>query len=205
MNSNYAVMPLTLEDLEDLLGLHALYLNYGDGIRAHFAQALADPNTVAVKCVYQGQMIGLDLYVRGIYLSGGHPDLCAAVRAAAGDGVVYTGDALLVVPQHRHRGVDTAMASVCRNALAARGANWVLYELWVHPDGQIPAHRSVERYRRVTDLGFHPDFYKDFDHFGYYCPICGEKCKCAAHLYLCKIDGSGKDDLPCETQASAPE
>jgi hypothetical protein len=51
----------------------------------------------------------------------------------------------------------------------------------------VPAHRTVERFDHVTDLGLHRDFYVDFDHYGYYCPICGVKCRCAAHLYLCRV------------------
>ena len=114
-------------------------------------------------------------------------DLCEQVRMLAGDAVVYTGDALLVVPEFRKQGVDRAMLEACRARLRERGATYVLYELWVHPDGRVPARHTVERYRQVIDLGLHRDFYVDFDHYGYYCPICGQKCKCSAHLYLCRV------------------
>jgi len=174
-------------DLEELIRLHAQYLNYGDGIYAHFQAALADQRTVAVKCVHAGRMVGLDIYTRGIALSGGHPDLCAQVRALAGDAVVYTGDALLVVPEYRGRGIDRAMLEASRERLRQQGATYVLYELWVHPDGRVPARHTVERYAQVIDLGLHRDFYVDFDHYGYFCPICGEKCRCSAHLYLCRV------------------
>ena len=102
--------------------------------------------------------------------------------------MVYTGDALLVVPDFRGRGVDAAMLAACRERMRATGVQFVLYELWVHPDGRMPAHRTVERYAHVLDLGLHRDFYVDFDHYGYYCPICGGKCRCSAHLYLCRVD-----------------
>ena len=187
MAASLAIRPMTEADLAELVRLHEMYLNYGEGIRAHFAQVLADPQSVAVKCVAGGHMVGLDIYTRGVALSGGHEALCVRVREAAGDALVYTGDALLVGPKWRGQGVDAAMLAESRRLLALRGAAYVLYELWVHPDGRIPAHRTVERYQHVIDLGLHRDFYVDFDHYGYYCPICGAKCRCAAHLYLCRL------------------
>jgi len=187
LTGEFSIQPMLFEDLDELVALHAQYLNYGSGIHAHFEQALSDPDTVAVKCMYGGRMVGLDIYTRGIALSGGHPELCAEIRDIAAGAVVYTGDALLVVPEYRKLGMDEAMLTACRKRLQARGAEFVLYELWVHPDGRIPAHHTVEHYEYTIDLGLHPDFYVDFDHYGYFCPICGEKCKCSAHLYLCRV------------------
>ena len=91
MECDWDIRPMEPADLEELIRLHAQYLNYGDGIYAHFQAALADQRTVAVKCVHAGRMVGLDIYTRGIALSGGHPDLCAQVRALAGDAVVLQG------------------------------------------------------------------------------------------------------------------
>lgn len=187
MDADLRICPMVEADLDELVRLHELYLNYGEGIRTHFEGVLRDPASVAVKCEVGGRMVGLDIYTCGVALSGGHEALCARVRQAVGDAVVYTGDALLVVPERRGQGVDAAMLAESRRLLRERGAEYVLYELWVHPDGRVPAHRTVERYQHVTDLGLHRDFYVDFDHYGYYCPICGEKCRCAAHLYLCRI------------------
>ena len=188
VDAEWKIETLRMEDLPELTRLHAAYLNYGEGIEKHFHAVLADPETVAVKCSVNGEMIGLDIYTWGIALSGGHAALCAQIAELAGNATVYTGDALLVVPMWRRRGVDEAMLEACRQRLRERGAEYALYELWVHPDGRIPAHRTVERYEHVMDLGLHRQFYTNFDHFGYYCPICGEKCRCSAHLYLCRVD-----------------
>lgn len=187
MAGELRIRTLTAGDIDELVRLHGLYLNFGEGVRAHFAQVLSDSASVAVQCEANGQMIGLDIYTRGIALSGGHGDLCARVRALAGEATVYTGDALLVVPAWRGRGVNALMQAESRRLLAARGAVYVLYELWVHPDGRMPARHTLDQYAEVTDLGLHANFYVDFDHYGYYCPICGDKCRCAAHLYLCRV------------------
>jgi GNAT superfamily N-acetyltransferase len=187
MTDKPRISPMAAADINELVRLHEMYLNFGEGVRAHFAQVLADPASVAVKCEAQGRMIGLDIYTRGIALSGGHEELCARVRTLAGEATVYTGDALLVVPAWRGKGVSALMLAESRRLLAARGAVYVLYELWVHPDGQMPARHTVGQYADVTDLGLHEHFYVDFDHYGYYCPICGDKCRCGAHLYLCRV------------------
>lgn len=187
MTPDIAIRPMVYGDLRELVDLHAKYLNYGDGIQAHFEAVLADPASVAVKAVANGKIVGLDIYTRGVALSDGHLDLCARIRALTGDAVVYTGDALLVVPGYRGRRLDQEMLKVSRQMLGERGATYVLYELWVHPDGRIPAHRTVERYDHVIALGLHRNFYVDFDHYGYICPICGAKCRCSASLYLCRV------------------
>ena len=188
MRNDLSLKPLTMDDLDDLVRLHAVYLNYGDGIQRHFQEVLSDPSTVAVQCAHGERMIGVDIYTRGVALSGGHPELCRFILDLVGDATVYTGDALLVEPAYRKLGVDEAMLAECRKRLRELGAQYVLYELWVHPDGRTPARRTVQRYAHVLDLGLHRDFYVDFDHYGYLCPICGEHCRCSAHLYLCRLD-----------------
>ena len=184
---DFGILPITLCDLDDLVLLHAQYLNYGSGIYTHFKQVLSNEDAIAVKCVHGSEMVGVDIYTRGIFLSGGHPELCEQIRALTGDALTYTGDALLVKPHYRKRGLDALMLSKSKELMQARGVVYVLYELWVHPDGHMPARHTVERYDHVIDLGIHSDFYVDFDHYGYYCPICGEKCQCSAHLYLCRL------------------
>lgn len=187
MATDVRVVPMQPDDLAELVRLHALYLNYGEGIHAHFAAVLADPTSVAVKAVCQGRMVGLDIYTRGVALSGGHADLCGQILSVTGEAEVYTGDALLVVPAWRGKGVDRALHRASRRLLAAHGAVYVLYELWVHPDGRVPARRTLAQFERRIDFGLHRNFYVDFDHYGYFCPLCGAKCRCSARLYLCLV------------------
>jgi len=60
-------------------------------------------------------------------------------------------------------------------------------EFWVHPDGSIPAKRMSGVFDKNIFLGRFENFYRDFHHFGYICPMCGKKCVCAAEIYLAEI------------------
>ena len=84
MDADLRICPMAEADLDELVRLHELYLNYGEGIRTHFEGVLRDPASVAVKCEAGGRMVGLDIYTCGVALSGGHEALCNRVRALAG-------------------------------------------------------------------------------------------------------------------------
>ncbi|MDD4074498.1 MAG: GNAT family N-acetyltransferase [Eubacteriales bacterium] len=192
------ILPMCMEDLDELVRLHDIYLNYGEGIRPHFEKALQDPASVALKCVIDGRIAGIAVYIKGVFLSGGHADICQRIQLAAGDALIYTGDALLVLPEYRRQGMDEAMVDIAKERIRALGGSYALHELWVHPDGRTPARRTPGFYDSCIDMGEFKNFYYDFDHFGYYCPICKGKCVCSAHIYLCYL---GKDEHDENTQA----
>lgn len=173
--------------MDELVRLHSVYLNYGEGIRPHFERAFKDKDTVALKCVLDGVMAGFAIYVRGIFLSGGHEDICAKIKEKACGAPVWTGDALLVLPRYRRRGIDLAMIETGKKMIKERGGKYVVHELWVHPDGHIPARRTPECYSSSIDIGEYAGFYESFDHYGYHCPICKGICRCSAHIYLCAL------------------
>lgn len=181
------IQPIGMGDMDELVRLHSIFLNYGEGTRPHFEAALKKPDTVALKCVMDGKMAGFAVYVKGIFLSGGHEDLCEMIAKKAGNAQVWTGDALLVLPEYRRRGMDDAMIDVGKKKIREMGGRYALHELWVHPDGRIPARRTPKCYAGSIDMGEYKDFYVNFDHYGYHCPICKDRCCCSAHVYLCDI------------------
>jgi hypothetical protein len=96
-----AVLPLEAADLDELVRLHSEYLNYGDGIRPHFEETLADPSVIGLKAVAGGEIAGILIYTQGISLSGGHEDLCSDIRRRTHGELVYTGDAVVVRSEYR--------------------------------------------------------------------------------------------------------
>jgi GNAT superfamily N-acetyltransferase len=181
------IQHITHADMDELVLLHSIYLNYGEGIRPHFESILNNPKTVALKYVYQNEIVGVLIYTEGIALSGEHHDLEKDIRKKAGDQIVYTGDAVLVKKDYRSMNIAAALYEEAVTELRGQGASLVLHELWVYPDGKIPAQKVLNHYSAHQFLGQFEGFYKDFYHYGYVCPICGEHCICAATLYLSEV------------------
>lgn len=188
-DTQWPVARITGDDMDDIVLLHDIYLNYGDGVRPHFEKALADPGCVGYKCTLDGRMVGLVIYTPGVALSGGHGELYDKILAVTGEALTYTGDALLVDRDYRRQGIDASMMEAARDTMAGMGVKYVVHELWVHPTGKIPARRAIDCYPVNIDLGLYANFYRDFNRYGYICPICGVQCVCSAQLYVSCMEG----------------
>ena len=179
------------DDISTLVELHSIYLNYGDGIRPHFELILRDAESICLKyAAGSGEMGGLIIYVKGVALSGGHSDICGRIAEMTGGAPVYTCDAVLLDKKYRGGAVSPLLYRRAKEELFRKGAKYVLHELWVWPDGTIPARRLPETFNETVDLGLFENFYKDFDHYGYFCPLCKGKCTCYAHIYLSKVESA---------------
>ena len=188
MNSeNNRIEPIDFDDIGELVRLHEQYLNYGDGIRPHFEEILRDPESVALKYRIGGEMAGLFIYTKGIALSGNHAETAARIAKLCEGKNVYTGDAVLVKKEYRSLGVTRKLCTAMIKELRRRGAQLAVHEFWVHPDGHIPARKMFKAFTKNTFIGHFENFYRDFHHFGYICPICGKECVCAAEIYLAEI------------------
>jgi len=178
---------ITIDDIDELVRLHEEYLNYGEGIRPHFIRVLHDPDTVALKYAVDGKMAGILIYTKGIALSGSHDDIAARLEEMCRDKVVYTGDAVLVRKEYRGMGIADILCHAMIGELRRRGAKLVVHEFWVYPDGKVPAYRMCRIYTNSVFLGRFENFYRDFHHYGYYCPICKKECICSADIYLAEV------------------
>ena len=183
---------MTLCDLDELISLHEEYLNYGDGIRPHFETILRDPDSIALKYMLDGKMAGLFIYTKGIALSGGHDEIRAQLEELSAGKTVYTGDAVLVKSEYRKLGIADKLCAAMIQELRRRDAELAVHEFWVYPDGYIPASRMFEVFDTNIFIGRFVNFYRNFHHFGYICPICGKECVCAAEIYLAEIPGEAE-------------
>lgn len=82
--------------------------------------------------------------------------------------------------------VNRKLFQEVRRLLILKEIKYTLHELWVHPNGFVPALGVIKTFGEARYLGQFDNFYKDFYHFGYVCPICGKDCICSAQIYLCK-------------------
>ena len=186
-DEKFKIEKMSINDIDLLVNLHAKYLNYGEGVRAHFEAALNDNSTVATKCVCDGEMIGIDIYTSGISLSGDHPDILKMLEMKTLGRVVYTADALFVKESFRKMGATEMLRLSSKDALVKKGAEVAIHELWVHPDGSVPAFNVVKSFSSTEFIGRFKMFYENFHHYGYFCTMCKGVCQCSADIYITQI------------------
>ena len=188
---------LKMDDLDKMVALFEKYLNSGTGVRAYLVKVLKKKDTIACKCEDEsGLMLGFVMYSVGIALSGSHENICEKVKAISKNALTYTGDALAVRKEYRKSGVahelmKNARAEIRKKAIHSGSDLYVLHELWMHVEsGYVPADHVVKKiYPETIHIGDYPEFYQNFDQFGFVCPICGSDCHCSAKLVLSRVDG----------------
>jgi ribosomal protein S18 acetylase RimI-like enzyme len=181
------VSHITNDDFEELIRLHEEYLNYGDGIRPHFEEILSNPDNIALKYVVDGIFAGLIIYTKGIELSGSHADIIEKLNQLSNGEKTYTGDAVLIKSEYRSLRIADKLYRAAIDELKKKGVKYIVHELWVLPDGRVPAKRMCENYTNNIFVGRFDNFYRNFHHFGYICPICNNDCMCSADIYLTQI------------------
>jgi len=72
--------------------------------------------------------------------------------------------------------------------LKQKNVRYAVYELWVLPDGKVPAEKILKATCDTIYLGQYENFYREFCLEGYLCPICGRDCICSAKIYLGKVE-----------------
>jgi len=178
---------ITLEDLEVVIALHEEYLNYGEGVRMHFNSILRDPETIALKYTLYNEIAGILIYTKGVALSAGHDHLVKVLEEKARGKNVYTGDAVLVKRGFRSLGIADKLCNAMLQELKSKGSERMVHEFWVHPDGHVPALRMFSVLKNNFYVGRFMNYYRDFHQYGYFCPICGEHCVCAAEIYIAEM------------------
>ena len=181
------VSAITADDLNAVVKLYEEYLNYGEGVRPHLDKVLRDPDTIALKHTIDGEITGFYIYTKGIALSGGHNDLLEKLAKLSEGKRVYTGDAIVLKREYRRLSIMKTGFDAMLKELRRKGAELLVHELWVHPNGYVPASVMSHVFNKNIFIGRYENFYRDFRHFGFICPICGKDCLCAADIYLCEV------------------
>ncbi len=193
-----SIMPLTLDDLDTFVEMHAEFINYGDGVRPYYQKELEDEDTVAFKYVIDDKIAGMVLFAKGLQLSGSHDDVKEKILSVIKDGSIYTGEALFVLPEYRHHRIVDLLLSAVRERLRDKKVVYSMRELWIHPDGTIPAAFTKGMLGSYIDIGTYPLYYKDFSKWGFICSLCGTNCRCSAQIMIDCIFSKGDEQLEIE-------
>lgn len=171
-------------DEEAITRMYETYLNAGPSIRAYVREGLENEGLVGIKCTDTdtGKLVGIIASRPGLEFTYPHPELEAEIMARWGDEGAYSSDVMIVDPAYRHQGVAKELTLRLREGLITRRAAYIAMELWIRPDGVIPALHPVHYLGEPTVVTVSRDFYKDLGKHGLTCPECGTDCRCGAMI-----------------------
>ena len=171
-------------DEDAITQMYETYLNAGPSIQEYIRKGLANKDTVGIKCTdtETGKLVGIIASRPGLEFTYPHPELEAEIKSRWGDQGIYSSDVMIVDPAYRHQGVAKELTLRLREGLITQRARCIVMELWVRPDGVIPALHPVHYLGEPTVVTISQDFYKDLGNYGLTCPECGAECHCGAMI-----------------------
>ena len=181
--------PIAKEDIDMIADLTAEHLTHGDYVLNEIRTSAKTENYYGVKAMEDGKLVGYLTFKRGIEFTLPHPELTEEIVQISSGEYVFTGDAISVDSNFRRRGVARELTLRARDQMLALGGRYFLGELWVHPDGSVPARTPTEYYGETVFEEYVPFFYRDLPRYGMCCPICGEDCRCGALMRLVRLKG----------------
>ena len=180
---------ITKDDIDPIIELTMKHLTYGDYVANEIRRSVEEGNYYGVKAVENGVLAGFNTYKRGIEFTLPHPELSEVISKMAAKENVFTGDAFYVDSGHRRQGIGRELTFKARDHMMALGGRYFLGELWVYPDGIVPASTPNSYYGNTVFERLVPFFYRDLPRYGMRCPVCGENCVCSAIVRLCRFKG----------------
>ena len=168
------------EDIEAVADMAEQYLTHGTSIREAIIREAARNNYYGVKALEDGKMVGFFTYKEGIDFTLPHPELEQKIRALTQGGIIFNCDAIFVNDAYRHKGLGEEMTRRAVSSMRKMGGRYFLFELWIYPNGKIPALNMTEKSLEIIFDERVERFYKDLPRYGMTCPICGANCRCGA-------------------------
>ena len=181
---------ITPLDKEAIITLHEKYLNYGPGVTRYINGIFERNAYIGYKYISDNQIRGVALLEDGIVFTVPHPALAARIRADFPDSVIYSLASYLVCPEYAGHHIGATLIRRCLEDLKHYQNHKLLVEMWVYPDNTKPAVGLERLIPSFTRYGHIPHFYKGQEQYGFYCPVCHEKCVCGAEIVLFHLNES---------------
>ena len=178
---------VTKDDLKQITEYYETYLNSGEAVRSSIRSAFERGEYFGFKAVDGDKVAGYFTFQEGVLLTYPHEDYERELKNAIGNRHAVTVDALMVDRDYRGRGIAKELARRNLEDLRSRGVELFCVEIWVYPDGSIPAKNVYEAMGKPIYHKLATKFYKDAHEYGISCPICGERCECGALLEVIRI------------------
>ena len=180
-------LPITIEDIQTVTRLYVEHLNAGNYIEEHIREGMEQEGFVGIKAVDQSRIIGMLTGRQGIDFTYPHPELEAYIHSRFDKSTLYTPDSLYVEAEYREHDVARQLGKRLMHEICQKGYKRLLTELWIYPNGKVPAEATVREWGNVIYNKDIPMFYKDGKKYGIECPKCGKQCNCGARILVIDI------------------
>ena len=188
MNIQYE--KITIQDLDQMAEIYTRYLNSGENIHEYVEEGMRDPGVVGYKAVDHGEVVGVLTGRSGIDFTYPHPELEQRLREQFPEEKIYTPDALVVKDEYRGHPFAFELGRRLIRDVYALGYEYLLTELWIYPNGHIPAEHIVKDWGPIVFQEDIAGFYSDLETYHMTCPVCGTHCTCGARILVVQTDGT---------------
>ncbi|MCI6630541.1 MAG: GNAT family N-acetyltransferase [Lachnospiraceae bacterium] len=175
------------KDLEQIIALYQTHLNSGQYIADEMMGEFKKKDYLGFTAKDDDELVGFFMGQDDIAFTYPHPELEDEIRQFAGGRKLYTPDGLLVLEAYRGKGVAGELIRQMKRALLEREIELALVELWIYPDGSVPAQKPLRGLGEAVYQNTVAGFYSGAMQYGIKCPICGENCTCGALIELLEI------------------
>lgn len=175
------------EELEQVIALYEAHLNSGGYIRNALRTEFHTGDYLGIKACDGDKLVGFFTGQGGIGFTYPHPELEREVLEWAGGRKLYTPDGLFVLEEYRKKGIAGELVRLMKEALLSKNVELALVELWIYPDGSVPAKKPLAGIGKAVWQKEIPLFYKDLKQYQIKCPICGDDCTCGAMIELLEV------------------
>lgn len=175
------------QDLDQVIALYETYLNSGDYIRNAMRTEFHTEDYLGMKACDGDKLVGFFSGQGGIGFTYPHPELEREIQKEAAGRKLYTPDGILVLEDYRKHGVAGELVRRMKEALLCKKVELALVELWIYPDGSVPAQNPLKGIGKAVYQKTVPLFYKDLKKYHIKCPLCGDDCSCGALIELLEV------------------
>lgn len=178
---------ITVKDLRLVTDMYETYLNSGDFMENHIKEGIENPYFVGYKAMDDGKMVGMMTGRGGLDFTYPHPELEEMIQEKFKGEKIYSPDSLTVIDEYRGTDVAFNLGHMVLEEIYSKGYRLLVSELWIYPNGHVPADHILRNWGSVAYEEDVKDFYKDLHKYNMQCPICGEKCTCGARILIVRI------------------
>lgn len=187
MGIDIRYVPIKKTDIKDVTSLYEDNLNSGSFMEEHILEGIESKDFVGYKAMHGEQMVGMFTGRAGLDFTYPHPELEDKIRKLFPQEKIYSPDSLVVLEEYRHHRVSKELGRKVITDVYAKGYTILVTELWIYPDGHIPADTAANQWGDVVYQEDIPGFYKNLEQYHLQCPICGTHCICGARIKILKV------------------